>query len=52
MAILNDPDVEFTVTPKNTMAFAKFMHSIGSVKVMPESWKDMFFPLVHSMQGS
>lgn len=52
MAILNDPDVEFTVMPKNTMKFAKFMNAIGSVKVMPESWKDMFFPLVHSMQGS
>ena len=52
MGILNNPEVEFTVVPKNTMEFAKFMHSIGSVKVMPDSWKDMFFPTVHAMKGS
>lgn len=50
--MLNDPNVEFTTTPKNVMKYADFMTRIGMVKVKPASWKDLFFPNVHGLPGS
>jgi NitT/TauT family transport system substrate-binding protein len=34
------------------MVHAEFMHRIGSLKNMPESWKDLFFENVHDRPGS
>lgn len=50
--MLNDPNVEFTTTPKNMMTYAKFMNRIGMIKVVPDSWKDFFFANAQSLQGS
>lgn len=50
--ILNSPEVEFTTTPKNIMKYVNFMHSIGFIKVKPDSWQDMFFPEMHDQDGS
>lgn len=52
MAILNDPEVRYTVVPEKTMEFARFMHGIHTIKVLPKSWKDLFFPIVHALPGS
>jgi len=32
--------------------FADFMQQTGTIKVKPQSWKDLFFPLVHDRKGS
>lgn len=50
--ILNDAAVKFTTTPENTLKYAEFMHSIGSLKNRPASWKDLFFPEIHGAPGS
>jgi NitT/TauT family transport system substrate-binding protein len=50
--VLEDPLVTFTTTPNKVTTYADFMHEIGAVKVKPASWKDMFFPEVHSLPGS
>lgn len=50
--MLNDPKVEFSTTPRGIMAFAEFMHSIGSIKVKPTSWKDAFLPELHTAPGN
>jgi NitT/TauT family transport system substrate-binding protein len=47
-----DPDVEYTTTPINVMAFVDFMYKVGRLKKKPNSWKDMFFPEVHGLNGS
>ncbi len=52
LAILNDPQVQFTMTPAETMKFADFMHSVGTLKNKPTSWKDLFFPEIHDLPGS
>ncbi|HSO06595.1 MAG TPA: ABC transporter substrate-binding protein [Pelomicrobium sp.] len=52
MKILNDPKVSFTMTPNNTTKYSDFLHKIGTIKVKPDSWKDMFFPEVHDLKGS
>ena len=51
-ALLTDPDIEFTTTPQNTMRYAEFMHSIGSIENLPASWRDLFFPEIHDAPGS
>jgi NitT/TauT family transport system substrate-binding protein len=28
------------------------MHAVGSIKIKPASWKDLFFPEVHGLPGS
>jgi NitT/TauT family transport system substrate-binding protein len=52
LKMLNDPQVKFTTTPQNVIKYADFMQKIGSIKVKPASWKEMFFPNVHTLPGS
>lgn len=49
--IIKDPENEFTMTPKNTMKYAEFMHEIGALKQKASSWKDYFFPEIHDLSG-
>jgi NitT/TauT family transport system substrate-binding protein len=51
-AVVSGPQVRWTMTPENSMKFANFMASVGSIKEAPKSWKDMFFPEVHDLNGS
>jgi len=44
--------VLYSPTPSRMMVHAEFMHKIGSLKNMPESWKDLFFENVHDRPGS
>ena len=50
--VLRDPDIKFTTTPENVQKYAEFMHAIGSIENLPSSWRDLFFPEVHSAPGS
>jgi NitT/TauT family transport system substrate-binding protein len=52
MRILNDPDTHFTIVPEGITKYAAFMHSIGTLKNNPESWKDLFFADIHDRPGS
>lgn len=51
-AMLNDPKIVFTLTPQNIMKYVDFMARVGTIKVKPESWKEMFFPNAQSLAGS
>ena len=50
--ILKDPENVFTLAPNNVMKYVDFMVKVGSIKVKPDSWKDLFFPEIHEKQGS
>jgi NitT/TauT family transport system substrate-binding protein len=50
--LLNDPSIVYTQTPQNIMKYADFMAKTGSIRVRPESWRDLFFPNVHGTPGS
>ena len=50
--IVAGPQVHWTLTPENTMKFADFMASVGTLKVKAASWKDYFFPEVYDLKGS
>lgn len=52
VAILDDPLVQFTMTPTGTMKFADFMYRIGALKNKPTSWQDYFFEEIHNLPGS
>ena len=52
MEILNDPDVRFTTSPESMMTYATFMADVGSIKVKPKSWQEMFFPDIHGIPGN
>jgi NitT/TauT family transport system substrate-binding protein len=52
LAMLNDPAIVYTTTPQNVMKYVDFMNKIGSIKVKPDSWKDLFFPNIHGAAGS
>jgi NitT/TauT family transport system substrate-binding protein len=50
--VLRDPDIRFTTTPANTQKYAEFMQEIGSIENRPSSWRDLFFPEIHTANGS
>ncbi|HVB46834.1 MAG TPA: ABC transporter substrate-binding protein, partial [Burkholderiales bacterium] len=52
LKILEDPQVQFTMTPRGVVEFVDFKNKIGTMHVKPKSWKDMFFDNVHHLPGS
>jgi NitT/TauT family transport system substrate-binding protein len=52
MEVLNDPDIRFTTSPESVMKYANFMADVGSIRVRPEKWQDMFFPDIHGLPGN
>ncbi len=43
LKIIQDPQVQFTVQPQNTVGLGQFLHRVGVIKTKPESAKDYFF---------
>ena len=41
-----------SLTPIGVTAVTDFLHSIGSLKNKPASWKDLFFPDIHDLPGN
>ena len=52
MAMITDPDIVYTQAPANMMTMVKFMADTGRLKTMPASWKDMFLPIAHTLEGT
>ncbi len=52
LKIIDDPQVGYSLLPKNTMKMVEFMHKSGTIKVKPASWKDLFFSNMHELPGS
>jgi NitT/TauT family transport system substrate-binding protein len=51
LAMMNDPEIEFTTRPFGASKMLDFMHRTGSIKVKPENWKAMSFPNLHQYEG-
>lgn len=52
LAMLNDPEIQFTMTPSKLVVLANFMNKVGLIKTSPKSWRDFFFESVHRLPGS
>jgi len=50
--IINDPLIEYTITPKSVMKIARFMHKTGAIESPPGDWRDLFFANLHNEPGS
>jgi NitT/TauT family transport system substrate-binding protein len=50
--IASGKEVKWTMAPESTVKYAEFMQAVGSIKIKPASWKDLFFPEVHGLPGS
>lgn len=50
-AMIAAPDYHYTLTPQKVYQTAEFMYKIGTIKAKPASWKELFFPEVHDLQG-
>ncbi len=51
--IVVHPDTaDYTTTPAGVMQFVNFMHKVGRIKHVPDSWKDLFSPAVHGLPGN
>ncbi len=50
--ILRDGSTSPQVAPQGVMALAAFMAKTGMLKTPPQSWKDVFFPLIHDRDGN
>lgn len=51
-AVIEAPEVVFTTSPQNVMKYATFMNEVGTLKTRPTSWRELFFPELHSGEGS
>lgn len=51
-AMIRLPDNKWTMTPLRIAEFARFMHQTGTIPAEPDSWKDVFFPAVHHLDGN
>lgn len=52
VTMIADPDIDYTTAPANLMKHVEFMHKVGRLKHMPNSWKDLFFAESHDLNGS
>ena len=52
MAMIADKDTHFSTTPGGVMQYADFLFAVGSVKLHPQSWCDMFMPAAQELAGS
>jgi NitT/TauT family transport system substrate-binding protein len=50
-AMMADPGFAYTLTPEKVFKTVQFQHRIGSVKGEPATWKELFFPEAHNLQG-
>ena len=52
VAMISDPDIDYTTAPANLMKHVAFMHQVGRLKHLPASWKDLFFAEAHDLSGT
>ena len=45
-------DIRFTTSPESVMKYANFMADVGSIKLRPNAWQEMFFPEIHGVPGN
>ena len=52
LQMLSDGTLSYSVAPTGILKFAHFMAETGEIKHEPESWQDVFFPVLGGRKGS
>jgi NitT/TauT family transport system substrate-binding protein len=50
--LITDPEFSYAPEPENVMKIYRFMHKVGALKILPQSWRDLFFPEAHGRKGN
>lgn len=50
--MVNNPQIHYKLAPDRILPYAQFMYKVGIIKHDPKSWKDLFFPEIHDLNGS
>ena len=50
--LIGDSEFSFAPAPENVMKIYDFMRRVGALKNMPATWRDLFFPDIHGLNGS
>lgn len=50
--LLKDPRYKYILTPHAMTKWSDFMFRMGRIKIKPETWKDLFWPEIHGLEGS
>ena len=50
--IASGKEVKWTMVPEGTLKYAEFMHAVGSIKIKPATWKDVFVSELHALPGN
>ncbi|MFA3778369.1 ABC transporter substrate-binding protein [Yersinia sp. 1652 StPb PI] len=50
--IVEDPEIDFTITPQRTYVYADQLQQLGILKNKADSWQDYFFAEAHNGAGS
>ena len=51
-SMIEDPQIDFELTPKGMGRYADFMHKVKILREKPADWKELFFPEIHHLPGS
>ena len=51
-AMMGGKGVGYELAPLGAMLMARFMGRTGQIPVVPESWKELFFPMAHDLDGN
>ncbi len=49
--MIRRPENEWTTAPRRMMDFMAFMHGTGAIGQRAETWRDLFFPVAHGLDG-
>lgn len=53
MEMLAQPGMmDYGLAPQGTMAFARHLNQIGTLRTLPASWKDYYLPIAHDLPGA
>ena len=50
--MVREPDTRFATTPTGIMQYADFMHGVGSIRVQPARWSELFVAALAGRDGS
>lgn len=52
VALINDPQTNWTTTPERLLPYVNYMARVGLITKDTNDWRDLFFDTVKDMQGS
>ena len=52
LRLLADPRFSYELTPYGMATWAEFLHKIGRIQRMPDSWKALFWPEIYDLDGN